>query len=1023
VSASGDAGASCDRQASQREKDLGNLVRGRTMSWRNRGRLLGVACIVLGAAALIALTWFGTLSATRTQRAEAEGRIAANVANKALVFQSQLQRQILEVDQVLRILARDWEANPDRFDMLAWRDQLVLLQDISPDVVITDETGTVRHDTVPDAVGSAVADRDYFRYEAQRQFDDGQLYISRSTLSPAVRQWHMNLARRLQHRDGSFAGVIAASLRTNALAHFYQMANIGTRGMIAVVGMGHGRVRVSMGPTQIEPDTDISDTEMFKAMQAAPDGIWVGRTAMDGVERVHGFHRVGDRGLEVVVAVDHAEAMQTTDAWESGAYVFAGGVTILVLLMAGLLLHEVIAARRREELLGRERSMLAAANSQLELAKTRGAAKTAQLEATLAGMTDGVAMVDGRLCLVEWNPRFPEMSGAPSESLRVGLPLEDLLRAQALAGEFGAVDIDTEVAQRMVAFRSGDFEGSKERVRPDGRVLELRRNKLPDGGFVTLYTDITTRKQAENALREARALAEAATEAMSRFVAIVSHEIRTPLNALLNSLTLLAGSGMAPSQQVLLDMARQSGDALMGLINDILEMSRMEAGQLTLRPSVFALRPLIESVLEMFGAQAAERGIALRMSLGSDVPDELYTDPGRLRQVLINLLSNAVKFAVAGEVRVVAETRFDDGAPRLRLAVRDRGPVIAESDRARLFQPFSQLQQNGSTGQMGSGLGLAICRNLVALMGGEIGCDVWTAGGREAGNEFWLTLPVSLAQGQRAVSPAADQSGVQRHKVLPRTRILLVEDIVANQLITATLLRREGHMVDIAGDGEAAVQALAGQPYDLVFLDIYMPGMSGLETTQRIRGMTGPAATVPIVALTANVCPEDAAVCTAAGMNGILGKPVALVELLDAIARHVWPFRRDHGEFDRRSAAMPAVPSVILSARRLQELRATLPAETLAGLVEECLADLSERSNSLRDAVQRQAGDEIHAHAHAMAGMAASYGMAALDARLRALLRAAHENPGSAAAMCEQLEAEIFDAGTALREALQIEMV
>ena len=219
------------------------------------------------------------------------------------------------------------------------------------------------------------------------------------------------------------------------------------------------------------------------------------------------------------------------------------------------------------------------------------------------------------------------------------------------------------MSRRVAALRAGDYAATVERTRPDGRVVELRRNRLPDGGFVTLYTDITARRESVSALREANALAEAATKAMSRFVAIVSHEIRTPLNALLNSLSLLADSGMAATQQGLLDMARQSGDALLALINDVLEMSRMEVGQLALRPSLFALRPLIESTIEMFGAQAAERRIALRLSIAQGVPDELYEDPGRLRQVLINLLSNAVKFADAGEVRVMA-----DAAPARRCA-------------------------------------------------------------------------------------------------------------------------------------------------------------------------------------------------------------------------------------------------------------------------------------------------------------------------------------------------------------------
>src|SRR6185312_1351935 len=210
----------------------------------------------------------------------------------------------------------------------------------------------------------------------------------------------------------------------------------------------------------------------------------------------------------------------------------------------------------------------------------------------------------------------------------------------------------------MAALRTNRF-GVTQRERPDGRTLELRRNRLPDGGFVTLYADVTARKQAENALREARATAEAATEARARFVAIVSHEIRTPLNALLNTLSLVGDGGMAPAQAALLAMARQSGDALLGLINDILEMSRMEAGQLTLRHGAFDLRSLLDGVVEMFGPQAADRGITLRLAVSPELPAELYADAGRVRQVLINLLSNAVKFGQAGVIGVLARQEHD----------------------------------------------------------------------------------------------------------------------------------------------------------------------------------------------------------------------------------------------------------------------------------------------------------------------------------------------------------------------------
>jgi signal transduction histidine kinase/CheY-like chemotaxis protein len=576
------------------------------------------------------------------------------------------------------------------------------------------------------------------------------------------------------------------------------------------------------------------------------------------------------------------------------------------------------------------------------------------------------------------------------------------------------------VIRRIGDLRAGNYVDTIERALPDGRMVELRRNRLPDGGYVTLYTDITERRKAMSALREANALAEAATRSMSRFVAIVSHEIRTPLSALLNSLSLLADSGMAAPQRALLDMAHQSGDALLALINDILEMSRMEGGKLALHPSRFALRPLIETALEMFGAQAAERRIALRYSIAQDVPDELYEDPGRLRQVLINLLSNALKFGAAGEVRLIAGLLQDGNEQRIRIAVRDRGPVIPAASRAHLFEPFSRLEDGNDAAPVGTGLGLSICRHLAARMDGEIGCSVWTVGGRDAGNEFWLTLPIKSPPNDARSVPARPDA--QQRRRLPRTRILLVEDTLANQLVIATPLRCNGHLVDIASNGPRAIGAAASRPYDLILMDIFMPGMSGLDTSRRIRGLGGPAAAVPIVALTANIFPEDQAAFAAAGLNGVLSKPVGQRELLDAIAQHVWPHRSDQLFIAGPEApGDPAVPA-ILSEARLNQLRATLPANTLANLVEECLFDLSRRLILLLEAVRQQVPEQIVAHAHAMAGMAAEYGMATLAAKLGALMQTMGRTPNSASVLADGLEVELFRATAAMREAFDIEM-
>ena len=416
---------------------------------RNNGsRLLGLLGIVAGTLTLIALTWIGTLTAVRTERTDAEDRVTADVANQAQIFEEQLQRKLLEVDQTLRILARTWETDPGSFDLATARRQFVVLNDLSSQVFIADEHGIVQHDTVPATLGTDVSTRDYFRYAAEQTADDG-MFISPTTMGSVVREWHLNLARRLHKPDGSFAGVVVASMRISALGSFYQMANIGSHGIIAVVAMERAGVRVAVGPHRIDPGSLIADTDMFKAMQADPDGVWFGRSAFDGIERVHGFRHVTDRDLEVVVGVDQTEAMGATSAWVTAAYGFAGGITALLLSMAGLLLHGLGAARRREQALAHDRAVLAAANAQLEAAKASADAKSAQLEATLVGMTDGVAMVDGRMHLVEWNPRYPGLAGVPSSILRVGMPIDEVLRAQAEAGEFGDIDIEAEVARQM----------------------------------------------------------------------------------------------------------------------------------------------------------------------------------------------------------------------------------------------------------------------------------------------------------------------------------------------------------------------------------------------------------------------------------------------------------------------------------------------------------------------------------------------------------------------------------------------
>src|SRR5690348_16001697 len=309
------------------------------MTPRTTRRRLALGGIVAACLVLVSLTWFGTLSAVRSQQEAAEARVETTVASQATLFAHQVKVSLLEVDEELRTLAHAWESDPEHFRLLPWRNQLVLLNEISLDLILVDKRGRIIDATIPDTVGSDVADQDYFRALAKRPSDDGSMFVGSSTMDRLMPSWHMNLARPLRYRDGSFSGVIVAVLRISSLSNFYNVGNIGAHGLVAIVGMGQGVLRFIMGEIQADPGTSIAGSDMFKAMQASPDSVWVGRTAKDSIERVHGFRQIPGQGLGVVVALDLADAMSATKTWASDAYLFAGGITLLLLLLASTLIY------------------------------------------------------------------------------------------------------------------------------------------------------------------------------------------------------------------------------------------------------------------------------------------------------------------------------------------------------------------------------------------------------------------------------------------------------------------------------------------------------------------------------------------------------------------------------------------------------------------------------------------------------------------------------------------------------------
>ena len=808
---------------------------------------------------LIVLLWSAVFFELARNRQETLHEEETAVQLQAQIYAENLHSTIKRLDELLLDLRSDWSGDWSRFSTLV-RARRENIRDIAFQVAVIDADGRLAYSNLAPATDRTdLSDREHFR--VHRDHPGDRLFISKPLQGRVSGKWTVQFTRAIRVHE-RFAGVIVVSISPEAFSTLHERFGLGAGGASSVVS-DRGDLMARQPGLEHYLGRRL-EVNWPSAYRGAPEtGFYYDVSQIDKTERLFGYQKLSAYGLTCFVAEATDDVLVPHRRYARKLYLYAAIVSLILAAIGLLLLRALVARERVARLL--QASQQQQRLLSLAVEQSNAAVMMVDPDGTIRFVNDAFERTSGytRAEVIGANPRILKSGAHPPETyallwqtISAGQPWHGVLQNRRKSGELYWESLN-------IAPVSAD----------DGSIIS----------YLAVKEDISERKRHEVELLLAKEEAEAASLAKSQFLATMSHEIRTPMNGILGMAQMLLAPGSSEAERE--EYARtilNSGKTLQALLNDILDLSRVEAGKMELVPVPTDAVAMLRETVALFGESARQKGIELRQSWLAGAGC-YRVDGVRLRQMLTNLLSNAIKFTDRGSIVVEGgEIVRENSSASLRFSVTDTGVGIPADKQGQLFQAFTQVDSSDTRRYTGSGLGLSIVRRLAELMHGEVGVD--SEAGR--GSCFWFTVRVDVL----AACPGAKAEAADRVAVLASARavrdIFLVEDNRVNQAVVRAMLGKLGYSVRCFDDGSKVLAAVeAGEVADLILMDCQMPEMDGFEATRLIRQFEAQRGSerIPIIALTAGAFEEDRQRCLDAGMDDFLTKPVERERLLAAI--------------------------------------------------------------------------------------------------------------------------------------------